>query len=353
MRVCFVVNLPGRAGGGAELQCYLIGKGLATKQWDVSFITLKEPPATKGPFKIYHAQSLVRGSHTIARVSRALQVFKLLRKIDPEIVIATYAGAISGFAALFCKLYKKVFVYRAASALDAMNFRAPWDTRGLVDRSLSRLAMSEADAIFANAEYVADEFKNRFPRKHIFAVRNGQKIALDARKRLRSHVLWMGRMEKIKNPSAFVALAKCLPNIHFVMVGSGSLNRQILDESSAVQNLSLINSITAKAKRELIKGAVVLVNTSFIEGFPNTLIEAGIFGTPFVSFVDPDEVICRYRLGFHVRSLSELAQKVTLLVKDPYLRRELGINIRRYVARAHDISETVATYDRLLRSIVG
>jgi hypothetical protein len=31
--------------------------------------------------------------------------------------------------------------------------------------------------------------------------------------------------------------------------------------------------------------------------FPNTLIEAGINAVPYISFVDPDEVIYRYKLG--------------------------------------------------------
>jgi glycosyltransferase involved in cell wall biosynthesis len=99
-------------------------------------------------------------------------------------------------------------------------------------------------------------------------------------------------------------------------------------------------------------GAFVVVNTSVAEGFPNTLVEAGLMAVPYVSFVDPDEVICRYRLGFHVTSFSALVEKVELLVQDRGLREQTGSNIRAYVEKYHDLKDTVDEYDRLLRSLL-
>jgi len=77
-----------------------------------------------------------------------------------------------------------------------------------------------------------------------------------------------------------------------------------------------------------------------------------IHGTPYISFVDPDEVICRYKLGFHVRSFPELVQKTELLVKDSHLEREIGANIRSYVEKEHNLEDTVSEYDELLRSLL-
>jgi hypothetical protein len=42
-----------------------------------------------------------------------------------------------------------------------------------------------------------------------------------------SHVLWMNRMEKLKNPGAFVTLAKELPDVRFIMCGAGPLCDQL------------------------------------------------------------------------------------------------------------------------------
>jgi glycosyltransferase involved in cell wall biosynthesis len=353
MKLCFVVDLPARGRtdsdlhifGGAELQCYLIGKRLALKGWNVTYITTHPTTSYGEPFHVYYARTKLHENGRLARYSRALVVFTLLRKINPDIVVTTWSGALSGLAALYCRLHHKKLIHRIAVGPESNQL-------AVLDRLLYQFALRNADVILTNAQDVADVYKRRLPRKNIFVVRNGLPI-VPVQKSKASIVLWIGRFENVKNPIVFVRLAGELPKTQFVLGGHGSLHEECARRAEGVTNLRLIGVVDEELKKKLLNAALAFVNTSKSEGFPNTLIEAGIHGVPYLSFVDPDEVICRNSLGFHVKSLSELVEKTRLLVADSDLRKKIGINIRHYVEREHRIEDTVSQYERILTSVLN
>jgi glycosyltransferase involved in cell wall biosynthesis len=157
----------------------------------------------------------------------------------------------------------------------------------------------------------------------------------------------------VKNPELFIRLARELPEIRFVMGGYGRLYERCAKQAREVPNLRLIGIVDQETKKKLLGAALAFVNTSSSEGFPNTLIESGIYGVPSLSFVDPDEVICSNKLGFHVKSFSELVDKTRLLAEDSDLRKEIGINTRQYVERNHRIENTVSEYTKVLTSLLS
>jgi glycosyltransferase involved in cell wall biosynthesis len=358
MRVCFLVpELPTETiTGGAHLQCYLVGMGLEEKGWDVKFATLRRITGTSwvGGYEDMRGDAWI-GKYSRYLVRWAISVLRLLRRTDPEIVVITGSvGAFNGLGALCSIWLRKKLVFRAANIMDAeVDFaeKLRLESPGFVRRYLYVLTLKQTRVIVTNAQYVADAFKKVLPRKKIWFIPNGIQIE-PARTSECSHVLWIARFEKVKNPLVFVSLARQLPHISFVMCGSGSLGGEVAKRAGDLVNLNILDWVDGEVKRDLLARAFVVVNTSLAEGFPNTLIEAGINAVPYISFVDPDEVICRHKLGFHVASLSELVEKVQLLVQDRDLRERIGSNIRTYVEEHHDIRNTVAEYDRLLRSLL-
>jgi glycosyltransferase involved in cell wall biosynthesis len=363
-RICFVVDLPVEAlGGGAEKQCYLIARGLAEKGWDVVYLTPRVASRDLAPrveewFKIYRVDVPAESDNRMARYLHGPSLFRNLGRIDPHIVLFTNPGSLGGLVTLCCLLYRKPVVYRAASLLDTdLTFGASgWYEFGFVARCLHRFAVRNANVLVANATSVANQFRKWIPHKNIRVIPNGVEIhrvaPRERRTRHASHVLWMNGMKKWKNPGEFVTLAKELPDVRFVMCGSGPLYKQVAQQASRISNLRLTGGVGGQTKTDLFETAIAFVNTSFTEGFPNTLLESGVHSVPYISFVDPDEVICRHKLGFHVRSFSELVDGTSLLVRDKGLRSEMGFRIRRYVEKHHNIQNTVSEYDELLRSVL-
>ena len=354
MKVCFVADLPtGR--DGAELQCYLIARGLSSTGWSVTYVVLNKAIRKETAFPVYHARTMFPGNGWLARYSRFLSLFRFLNLADPDVLFVTHGGSLSGFVTCYALLRGKKIVFRAATRADAdftLGRSRHFEERGLVAQLLHLLTALNAHAIITNCTDVANAFRKRFPRHDVWMIPNGLPIE-SVRQREAVHILWIAKLIKVKNPGAFVRLAKELPHIRFVMCGSGPLAHKIGEQAGALPNLNLVLGGNEREKRRLLETAFAFVSTSLSESFPNTLIEAGIYRLPYVSFVDPEEVICRYKLGFHVRSFRELVEATQRLVRNGEVRAEMGDNIRAYVQKQHDIRKTVAEYDRMLRYIIS
>lgn len=91
-------------------------------------------------------------------------------------------------------------------------------------------------------------------------------------------ILWMARMEPVKNPMLAIEVAKLLPNINFLMAGGGKL--LVEAKSQAPANVTFLGWVNPN---EIIPAADIFLSTSANEGVPYSLIEAQSFGLPIVS----------------------------------------------------------------------
>jgi glycosyltransferase involved in cell wall biosynthesis len=123
-----------------------------------------------------------------------------------------------------------------------------------------------------------------------------------------------------------------------------SLFDRVRIAASRVSNVTFHGRLPYRATQRLFERARVLVNTSEIEGFPNTFLQAWAQGIPVVSFFDPDGVIRREGLGHAVATLEEMAAAVRRLVVDPQLWGEASTRCRSYVTRHYGEEQTVRPY---------
>lgn len=103
-------------------------------------------------------------------------------------------------------------------------------------------------------------------------------------------VLWVGRLDPVKNPRAFVELAAGLPRTQFVMIGgitSADLLREYGLERPA--NLRLLPQLPHADVLDAIAACRALVVTSFREGLPTLVLEAMALQR---AIVVPDEAGC-------------------------------------------------------------
>ena len=99
------------------------------------------------------------------------------------------------------------------------------------------------------------------------------------------HVLWVGRAEPVhKRPQEAIAIARLCPEIPFRMVmnpadpATGESVRK-----SQPENVTLVDFVPPDAMPQEMAAAVLLLNTSATEGFPNTFLQAAAAGRPIVS----------------------------------------------------------------------
>jgi glycosyltransferase involved in cell wall biosynthesis len=210
-----------------------------------------------------------------------------------------------------------------------------------------------ADAILAQTESIAKAFKKALgSQKRVVVV---PQIYLgdypEAGLPREGYVLWVSRLVWYKQPLIFIEAARRLKDVQFVMVGSGPLEPLVKKKVSSLSNLRYLGPQEHEEVETMCSKASVFANTSTFEGFPNTFLECASKGTPIVTlYYDPDEVICRFQMGKHSKTLEQFVEDIRVLTKDEETRCQMGANAREYVKRYHSPERLIRIYERLLDS---
>lgn len=114
----------------------------------------------------------------------------------------------------------------------------------------------------------------------------------------------------------------------FVMIGKNSFSGRMKNIGAAIiqaKNIEYKGELPLHEVNRILSGSHILVNTSQIEGFPNTFIQAWMRKIPVVSLnVDPDDVIKKNKIGFHSGSFGQMVRDIQLLISDGQMREEMG-----------------------------
>lgn len=145
-------------------------------------------------------------------------------------------------------------------------------------------------------------------------------------------VLWVGRMDPIKNPAEFVRLAAGLPQQQFVMVGGVTVRDIEHDLKLPVpENLRLLPALSHPQTLDALAAAGAVVVTSFKEGLPTLVLEAM---TLEKQLVVPDEAGCLdatdgelHALIYHHGNMTELTDFVCRSLAEPVCRQAARLRI--------------------------
>ncbi len=173
----------------------------------------------------------------------------------------------------------------------------------------------------------------------------------------RDAVLWGGNLRALKRPEWLLALARKYPQMRFRVFGGKaggheSYAQGIIDQMKAQPNLDYLGWISNHEVPSLFSNARIFLNTSSVEGFPNTFLEAWRQKVPVISSVDPGELLSRRNMGYHAESLDELA----LLLRKAWEERLPNLQERlqeaaRYVDDIHGREPVSTEWRRLLEMI--
>jgi glycosyltransferase involved in cell wall biosynthesis len=167
-----------------------------------------------------------------------------------------------------------------------------------------------------------------------------RELALDDR----PLVLFLGRLEPVKNPGRFVEVAEQVPEARFVVAGDGSLRDDL--HSTGVTFLGARDDA-----RALLARADLLLVSSDSEGQSIAVLEALAAGTPVVStpVSGMRELAGVVIAGFDPDSL---ATAVRELLQDPLRRTNLGAAGAALVRERFSAEAMVDAYERSYRSLV-
>lgn len=343
--------------GGAELHQVLLAKELAKKGFDISFIVDdygQENVEVQNGIKIFKSP-INRYTKVTDFPSRIYHFWRILGRVGADIYYQRAATAETGIIAFFCAMKKKKFVYGMSSDIEVdgtFNERAKF-----YERVLYNFGIKRAKRVIVQSEYQHNLLKKNFDLDSTIIKNPCPPKYMEMKKLDPPVVLWAGTIKpEWKQPGLFLKLARAIPDAKFQMVGGSGSNRQFYDEikkeAKLIPNLEFTGFVPYPEINNYFNSASILVNTSTVEGFSNTFLQAWAGYTPVVSLItDPDEIICKYKLGFHSRTFEQMVIDVKNLLKDNELREEMGMNGRRHVEKEHDLRKIVEKYTEVFENI--
>lgn len=334
--------------GGSEFQQVLLGTELAKLGYDVTFIDFdygQNPVENINGIRIIKTFMPKNKAKISDYIPNILTIVKVMRDVNADVYYQR--TGIYFIPLVFCKLFHKRYIYAIASDLRVERGNSGKATlKQILLNFDSSLNIKWADVVVAQTQYQKDKVFENYG-KHAVLIRNsyisGSKLPSKSET---PFILWVATMRVLKQPEVFIELANKFHNVNFTMIGGPSEDldyyKSIISKSEQIKNLNFVGFVPLHEIEEYFQKAWVFVNTSQKEGFPNTFLQSWANHTPVVSLnVDPDEIICTYRLGFHSRTFDQLVEDVGVLLNNSELRKEMGLNGKNYVTREHDLRTNI------------
>ena len=343
--------------GGAELDMYTVAKGLENK-YDVSIITGDWGQKEVEFFdRIRIIRSFKLGRRGVHQFLRGTFLFwKNLSQADADIYISSGAGPEIGIIAFFCKLKKKKFIYRTASEIDCN--KKYIDSNG-IKGLMYKYGLENSHRIITTVR----QHKNLLACSHPNVENKISHINLgifsgNKQEQEKDSILWVGRCDSLKNPDAYIDIAKYISDHKFVMIcprqkHNSDYFEEIKRKAESLPNVTFIDFVPFKDIQPYFDKAKIFVNTSDFEGFTYTLIQSGLARTPVVYLnVNPDEVITKHNIGYVADGDKEkMIGQIRMLLRDEKDWDEKSKNAFQYVKENHDISIVGRQWEKLLERI--
>lgn len=347
--------------GGAEFQQAIIARALRDRGWRVAFITEKidaRKPFEIAGIRVFPAMDYQSGNPYVRRILRPpLELWKWMRKVNASIYYQRNPGALSAFIGIFCRVAGKQFVL--AGANDANFDRTnELNVNSILDVIEIKMGIKLAHKIILQNHRQKRLLKKYYRRNgSVFhnvyeppkSIGNSADLSDNFQNR---KLLWAGRIAPQKRPDLCMRLARLLPDYQIIMIGSRThhhaLAKKICHDAKKTKNIKYLGHLPLPEVEDLFNSSQGLVNTSFVEGFPNTFLQAWSRGLPVFSFVDPDHLITDHNLGAAVSNLDDMAAAISKRLSDKETFLKQANRIKYFFENNFAVSKKIHDFAKLL-----
>lgn len=346
------------AFGGAETQTAVLGEALRRRGHDA--IVIVTDYDERSPLPRRTALPLANAYRRRAGVPglrffhpRWTGLHRAIARLRPDVVFQMCAGAGTGQIAWTCRRIGAAFVFATASDSDVDPRRLRLGAR---DRRFYEYGLRRADRVVTQHARQAEQLLVHYGVRSTPIPLGAELPAAISAPDEPPTVAWLGTLRRVKRPERWLDMAERFPAVPFVMAGArASLEPGIFDAAKEragrlgnVRFLGPVPSVEA-----VLHGAYLLLNTSEVEGFPTTFLEAWGRGIPVVSYFDPDGLVARHGLGAIAGDAEEMARLLAEYLGDRAARDAAGRRARSYVERTHAPDAVAERIEAVLREAVA
>lgn len=354
-KVCFV--LPTLGAGGAERVMSFVAQQLDTSKFDSILLVVgfekNSSYAINGIEVVYLNKSRVLTSIPL------LCKFFLRRK--PEVVVSAigHLNTIMGLLSLF--FWRTKFIGREVNVTSVLkNYRQ--SKRGIRIPFLMKFSYRLLDKVICQSNDMTEDLKKRFSLKPRKLITINNPITVDAN--LKDHrnepqqgvyqLITVGRLAKQKGHLRILkALKKLDFPFHYTIIGDGPERDDIF---KVIESYGLSNKVThipfSDKVFDYLRRSDLFLQGSYVEGFPNALLESCTVGTPVVVFKalgGIDEIVEEGINGYIARDIEDFSNKVALALNS--LQNWNPKVISESVYRKYNKKKILGQYEDLLYHI--
>jgi glycosyltransferase involved in cell wall biosynthesis len=247
-----------------------------------------------------------------------MRLYRLHEKESPDVVYQRVGCAYNGICAYNCRQRNIRYVWHVSldNDLHPEIGRFPRFSRP-IERWIRDCGIRNADQIITQTSDQSDVLLERFGEMSTVVPNFHDIPETGIEKHAKFTIVWVANFKPAKRPEAFVEIVNAFPDdwdAHFIMVGRGGDKEpyaSMIRAASRRASFDYLRELPVSAVEELIESAHCLVNTSAVEGFPNTFIQSWYRRTVVASLtIDPDQTLSELGNGLLEVSLSKLAAAI-------------------------------------------
>ena len=336
-----------RSSGGAELQVALLSRELVSRGHE-AVILAADTGQTDGV--VWEGIRIRTGGRFDtgfpADTLRALpRLIRVLRAERPDYVV------VYGWTAwlyILCQLRalvpsRLVFVCALDAEIDG-GFRRANPFRGFLFERGMRLS----DARFAITEHQARLFRERSMPCAVTRLLLPQ-TTFAAPEEKSIDLLWVARCHPVKRPHLFLDLAERLPKARCRMICSvqdDPLWQSVSTRARGLRNVEFLEAVPYREIQRHFNEANIFVNTSEIEGVPNTFIHSGLGHAAILSLaVNPDGMFGKFQAGlFAASDFERLVHEAAGMLENRQRLTAAQQECARFVREWHDNDVNVEAF---------
>lgn len=172
-------------------------------------------------------------------------------------------------------------------------------------------------------------------------------------------ILFLGWIEETKGVfdlyEGFKLALRKTKNIRLQYAGKGAEFdnlKALVAQEGYEDKIDLLGWVTKTDKQDLLNGIQVFALPSFFEGFPNSLLEAMLYGKACIATKvgSVEDIITEGENGFlmEIGEIEKIASTIIRLEEDNDLLKRVGTNAREKILKGNSIDSAVAKFEQLL-----
>ena len=357
---------PYYGNGGSEKGISILSKSLTANGYkvDLAFINISDNSLFK---KTKYINFLKLSSSRI--ITSLVPFTKIILENQYDIIIPTQSPTISFFTPLI--YFLKIFGKNKSKTICFERLSPEiYFGKGLLSnlrKFIYFYSLRVADCILTNSLEQLISYRSILPKKLSFYIPNSSScnhlvkkqkkdLVLNSKndKKKLKEILWIGRLEKIKDPLFALDVINILDKeFRLNIYGDGFLKERLIKK---VQELNLDKKVRFLSHRNLLdfKKYDIFLHTSYYEGLPNTFLESLYYNTPIVSTFFTTglcELFIPYWIYPSARDKFEIRDRIieSLSKKDKNIRKNSNINslIKEY----YNESNMIENFQKVLKKI--